>query len=1110
MLRNRRIVCCASVWVLLAALIEENAQAKPNALKLQSALETSKTLPPSAEPVGALAGWKEQAQVRSLQSKPAVVQTSGLTALEQLKQQTQQLRRSLRGADNVSEGRFEAPGVYEFSTFVAGKSDQSLSTPAKDEEIERLRSATIQSIEKILQQTTNSNQRVELLLRLSELHAERHSALLIKEMSQFEANYAKWERNHRSGPEPKFTQMQSLQALNAATQILRNLVNQYPNHPRTHEALYQLGFLLTEMKSDSAVLYFQRLIERFPGSRFLADAQLALGEFYFSKSRFSDALSHYQKVLDNRTSRAYPYAVYKLGWTFFNMRGSEEETRKNLQKSLLAFKLLVKFAQESATAKKLQLLRKDALRDMVLVYAELGDIEEAQSYFKSLNEIGMYSNLLERLAWLHADAGRYAQAIEIYQRLLREFPNGKNNPQNLVRLAGLYEKEQQRPMLIESLEQLSELLSSRSAWTKQNASSADLASAKTLLINETQQWSLRFHAEFQKTKNKSTATQALALYDLTLRHQGETASSYMNHFNRAQLHTSLDAHEKAIEGYIATARIDKKFVLRKAETKIALENAIAESDILIQRRGPVSPNKNQSIPALELRLVQLIDTHSTLFPKDTERLGLLHRAALIHLSAGLVNQASARWVALAKEAPQSTYVSEGLRLVIKRSYDANDWPKAVADARLFLSVPGIAAQTVGAQLSKLLRVALFQQALSLEKSSRFVDAARLFLDYQRDFPGDPDAGKALINAANNQFKANRADDALKTLGLFVSKYPQTEFHLHALEMIAMTSEALGRFADSAQAYEQLAERRNNKELMAQDLAHAAGLRLASNTPQQAITDAASAIAHLKKPAEICETYKTMIDAQSLLRSTSLLSTAREAANRCQLTSPEWGLYFTGLTARLSLSSGSFAEAAKFASLTLSRGKTIKAHLQNPFAFEGLRIAGQVQLSLLEGESQKLLNRRVSNSNAIQIEFARIKTDAQSLAQQYVQLAQLGQAETSVGALYRIAEIQEGLAQILVQAPNPQGLSPNESESFRAKIEKIALPLQEEAAQLYGQALDRASEAEVLSPYTHLLKEKLANLRPNDFRKTIEVMPSPSYIAHELPINQEVKGVVDEQ
>ncbi len=1110
MQKNRRILITAGTLVLLAASLEENAHAEQNKAKVQTLFETTKTAPAGTDPSKAIGGWNVHTPVQNLKSKTSPVQSNGFSALEALKKQNHQLVRSLRTTNEVSEGRFEPPGLYEFSSYMSRTKGDGRSVASREENIDALRIATIQSIEKLLKQSPSQNQRIDLLLRLAELHAERYTYFLVREMTQYEQAHDKWVKNHRSGAEPKLSQVQAHRAVGAATEILRNLVNQYPNHQRTPDALYQLGFLLTELRSDSGALYFQRLIERFPRSKFIPDAQLALGEFYFSRNRFADAQVYYQKLLNDRNHRVYPYAVYKLGWTFFNIRGNEQETQINLQKSLTAFKLLVRFTQEADSRKKLEQLRKDALRDMVLVYADLGDVEEAQRYFKSVNEYSLYTTLLERLAWLHAEGGRYRESAEIYSRLIQEFPNNSKNPQYYARLASIYDKEQQRPRLVETMEQFSEIVTQGSAWWKAQNNQTERDSAKNLLASESQLWALRLHAEFQKSKNKPTAQQAQALYQIVLQHQGASSASYTAQFNKAQLHTVLEEHEKAVEGYVRVAWLDKKYGLNRPETKMALENAIAESDILIQQRGNNGSAAKGQIPALEQRLVKLIDQHAAMFPKDSERVGLLHRAALIHFNSGLVDHATRRWAALAKEFPQHAFVSEGLRLVIKRSYDAQDWIKASSDARAFLNIAGVHSAPLGTQLRKLLSVAMFQQGLHLEKSRRHAEASKQFLAFHKEFPSDSDAGKALINAANNQFKDNRPEDALLTLKLFTDNFPNSEYLMNALEMTATTSEALGLYADAAKAIETIALRRKAGETSGQAYAHAAGLRLSAGDPHRAVSNATSALTHLKKAQDVCETYKVLLDAQTLIRSGALQPTAVAALNRCQNTSPEWGLYFGGLAARLTQSSGQSAEAFRLASQTLTRGRNVSSKLQNPYAFEGLRLAGQVQLGILEAQSRQLLNRKLRSTAALQVDFVSIKADAEQLVQKYVQLAQVGQPESSVGAIYRVAEIQEGLASILVQAPHPQGMPPAEGEALRARIEKIAIPLQEEAAKLYVQALSKAEDMEVVSPYTNMLKEKLSLIRPAEFRKMVEVMPSPSYFVHELPIREEVKEVVDEQ
>ncbi|MEN9530678.1 MAG: hypothetical protein RI932_2551, partial [Pseudomonadota bacterium] len=482
MQRNRPLIYAVGLLGLLGATLEEAhaKQAAAGGAKAPSQTNKGNMALGMRDASAELRNWQPVVVERNKKSRTLPVEKKGQSSLESLRQQTRQFSGSLRLNSDVGEGRFEPPGLYEFSTFV----NQSGKNLGKEEELEKLRVSTIASIEKILKQPTSASQRVDLLLRLAELHSERHKYFLQKEMTAYELAHDRWTKNNRAAAEPKFVQVQSLNSVNMAVQILRSVVNQYPNHPRTQDALYHLGFLLTEMKSDSAALYFQRLIDRFPKSNFIADAHLALGEFYFSRNRFNEALANYQKVLSFRNSRSYPYAVYKLGWTFFNVRGNEEETAKNLQKSLTAFKLLVKYADDMSGKNRMSELRKDALRDMVLVYSELGNTADAESYFKSVEEPELYVTLLERLAWLHADAGRNREAVEIYGRLVAEYPRNPKNIQFMMRLAAIHEREQRRDQLIESLEMAAQAVHPSSEWMQAQKSAEARENAKRVFIKE--------------------------------------------------------------------------------------------------------------------------------------------------------------------------------------------------------------------------------------------------------------------------------------------------------------------------------------------------------------------------------------------------------------------------------------------------------------------------------------------------------------------------------------------------------------------------------------------------------------------------------------------------
>jgi TolA-binding protein len=89
------------------------------------------------------------------------------------------------------------------------------------------------------------------------------------------------------------------------------------------------------------------MIKNHPKSKLIPDAWLALGELHFDKHRIKEATTAYQNVMNFKTHRAYPYAVYKLGWCFYNSQGvNEKKTGENLEKSLAAFQLVVKLSDK--------------------------------------------------------------------------------------------------------------------------------------------------------------------------------------------------------------------------------------------------------------------------------------------------------------------------------------------------------------------------------------------------------------------------------------------------------------------------------------------------------------------------------------------------------------------------------------------------------------------------------------------------------------------------------------------------------------------------------------------------------------------------------------------
>ncbi|MEI6397628.1 MAG: tetratricopeptide repeat protein, partial [Pseudomonadota bacterium] len=222
-------------------------------------------------------------------------------------------------AIETKTGKSAAPTKEDGADYFSEKSGGV--TPAAAREADQLRVKTMDSIRTLLADKKNSRQEYELMLRLGELHVERGDFMRDLEIQAYVTAYDAWDKSDpktRAKNPPQASYKNSEACLYNAVQVFRKLVNKFPTHPRSDAALYSLARTLGRLDDDNAVQYYKQLITSHPKSPLIPDAWLAMGEFYFDKHKVDDATLAYQKVMDFKTHKAYPYAVYKLGWCFYN------------------------------------------------------------------------------------------------------------------------------------------------------------------------------------------------------------------------------------------------------------------------------------------------------------------------------------------------------------------------------------------------------------------------------------------------------------------------------------------------------------------------------------------------------------------------------------------------------------------------------------------------------------------------------------------------------------------------------------------------------------------------------------------------------------------------
>lgn len=167
---------------------------------------------------------------------------------------------------------------------------------------------------------------------------------------------------------------------------------------RADAALHDLGVSRGQAGDRTgARRAWQRLVAAHPGSRFAPPAHLALAEAAFDDADLSTAELEYRAVLRAPEDRSAPYARYKLAWVHFNRQAYDD--------ALAGFVEVVRTSADP--------LRREALKDVVRVYAQVNAPADAVAFFDAL-ERGQGPAMTLRLAELYADQGRVDEAAAAY------------------------------------------------------------------------------------------------------------------------------------------------------------------------------------------------------------------------------------------------------------------------------------------------------------------------------------------------------------------------------------------------------------------------------------------------------------------------------------------------------------------------------------------------------------------------------------------------------------------------------------------------------------------------------------------------------------------------
>ena len=1008
-------------------------------------------------------------------------------------------------------GKSAAPTKDDSADYFSVKRESV--TPEAARQADQLRVKTMASIKALLDDKKNSRQEFELTLRLGELHVERADFLRDIEIEEYVLAHRKWEEtDQKARPKdpPKASYKRSEASLYNAVQVFRRLVSKFPTHPRTDAALYSLARTLGRLDDDNSVQYYKQMITSHPRSPLIPDAWLAMGEFYFDKHKIKDATDAYQKVMTFKTHRAYPYAVYKLGWCYYNSQGvSERSPGDNLRKSIVAFQLVVKLSDKQKSGNFN--LREEALRDLVMAYAEADDTDGAWKYFKEINEEQRFYSMLERMGNIYTEQGKTARAIEVYTRLVNESPNRKGNPQIHQKLVDLYDGSQKFGEVVKTIALMQNLYATESSWVKAQGENRKVVDeAKGLTERTMHRYGTMFHSRGQKLKMPALENYAAEIYGMYLASFAPLEPAYDIRFYLADIQMAQKKFAQSSANFVMVAKQKPKDGKHLKDAAYNAVDAIASMNAET-KFSPVPPPgqapKELEIPRVKQLYSDTIDFYVGILPAEKAGLPMRFTAAQIYFDYGHYTKAIKRFGDIADTFPSTKQGQASARTIIAYYNEKGDWSNVIAYGKKY----GVNKEiTQDANIKKFiddsLRGALFNSALASEKNQDYAAAAGLFLEFQKLFPNDQNADRSLYNASLNQFKAGQVAQSIATQKQLLQIYPKSTLAPDVTASMAETYETIAHFQEAADTYKYFAQMYPNDKRSPVSLYNAGVLYRGIKKMDQS----ASIF------GELYRKYPNHPAANDAIFESARI---REAIGDLRGAVSDYNM-FAANPANKTKNEGIFAQAKSIAlrldmdpkneNTRKDLGKMIAMlRVKNgPAAPAARHTISKVLFNEQEPGVRAFMATTLNNGNEIEKQAGAKQSRLVRLANAYQEIIGIGNAEYTVASYYRLGELNEDFAKALFNAPAPEGLSQKDASAFKSQLDKAAFPLKEEAYKLFETAYRQSSEVETFTPWTQKTFQKMVQLAPEKHPAIDEQSADPGYMSYKVALNSATSVLAD--
>ncbi len=633
----------------------------------------------------------------------------------------------------------------------------------------------------------------------------------------------------------------------------KEVIRDFPTSTKLDEVRYFLAYNLTEMgQAEAGVDVYTELIGAHPSSPFVPDAIVNIGDFYFERNDFDNALRLYVQLEMFQQAGIYGYAIYKQAWCYYNLGDRFEQDGQivnGYKLSLSNFIRVIKLAGEQALAgrKGSIALKREAQNDMVLPYSKVGRAGDAIKFLRTYAP-ERYLSLAGRLASIYTEQNEFRRSTKLLRSLIAEARKG-----NIAGKDKSYMVVQFQRQIVDNAMKAGDKESTVAEIGELTRTWADVGGGgpKDFLAREEDEIkrlildvASAYHKEYTQTQERQTLEYTQALYDEYLRVFREDENAYQIAMNNALLLLATDKYEEAAAEFEKVIRMkpDGEFADNAAERAviaylklIQIENKKIKSEATDDlTREDLSSEAQRFINAID-RWMSIVDRVGPNAQTKDNIPTARFAAAKVLYNANHFETSAKRFVDFLDKHPGHSLVNDARRHVLSAYNLAHDVDKLVEYANAFDAIPGLPGD-LKKDIATIRNALNFQRCFKYQTAKEHLEAAQCFEQYSKDFPNHERAAAAIYNAGINYFEARQVERALKTQLELYKSYRNNDLAPKALYSMGEMFRQTTVYDEAAKVYEAFVKNHRGHPLEEKALRYASIYRKTLGDYKEAINN----------------------------------------------------------------------------------------------------------------------------------------------------------------------------------------------------------------------------------------------------------------------------------